>query len=96
MDIDGTKDNKPTHTYIELMYPEIYDTEKTTIEIAMCHVRAADSIRVSYDSERDGWIIEQGTRSSWSNEESEGKLDRGWKEVAFIEAWASDEDIDKE
>ena len=47
---------------IEWMYPEIYDKDnQSTLEIGMCHTRATDSIRIKYDSDRDGWIIEQSS-----------------------------------
>ncbi len=61
MDLQGKENDKPLHHCIELIYPEIYDKEKTTIEIGMCHTRAVGSIRISYDSGRDGWIIEQAS-----------------------------------
>jgi len=60
------------------------------IEIGLEHVRAADNIRVSYDFERDGYVIEQ---SRWTDENQTGDL---WQEVAFIQAWALDECKDDE
>lgn len=49
-------------------------------------VRAADGIRIHYDFERDGWAIEQGQRFVFKDHED---LDTKWKEVAFIQAWGS-------
>ena len=55
IEIDGSSD-----AYIEWSHPEIYDRSKqTTLLIAIDHVRAADPIRIKYDGERDGWVIEQ-------------------------------------
>lgn len=94
IDLNGKGDNeKPLHHRVELMYPEIYAKEKTTLEVSMCHVRAADSIRISYDSERDGWIIEQASTFSWDGDDEVHDMD--WQEVAFIEAWARKKEDDK-
>ena len=68
------------------MYPEIYDKNKSHIILGMCHTRAADSIRISYDSDRDGWAIEQASTFEWSA--NDNVCDQDWQEVAFIEAWA--------
>ena len=82
IDVDGNKDNKPIHTWLDWMYPNIYNKrERSTLTIDLCHVRAADPIRISYCGDRDGWIIEQS--SSYEG-------DRDWKEVAFIKAWEGD------
>jgi hypothetical protein len=84
IDLQGTENDKPLHHSVELMYPEIYAKEKTTIEIGMCHTRAADSIRISYDSDRDGWVIEQASIFKWADD---SVCDPDWQEVAFIPAW---------
>jgi hypothetical protein len=90
MDMDG----RPLQYYLELIYPEIYRAAKTTVEIGMCHTRAADSIRISYESDRDGWVIEQGSIFTWDMEDEVG--DPAWKEVAFIKAWGSDPEEDSD
>ena len=92
MDIDGTKNHRPTHTVINLMYPAIYTGEKTTVEIGMFHVRAADSIRISYESGRDGWVIEQASTFEWSVDDE--VCDPDWQEVAFVKAWAREKPSD--
>lgn len=63
------------------------------IEVGLMDVRSADSLRISYDFDRDGWKIEQ----AWievvsvppSPEHSHGYGDHAdrWEEVAFIRAW---------
>jgi hypothetical protein len=71
--------------YLDLWYPGIGDNPRT-LQIALMHVRAADDIQVSYDMDRDGWVIKQASRFSWGAED-EG-CDPDWQEVAFIQAWA--------
>lgn len=59
------------------------------LEVGLSDVRASDGIRISYDFERDGYKIEQPTQLSWKvNEE----VDYKWKEVAFIQSWALEEE----
>ena len=71
---------------IDLCYSRIEDGRPNAVEVGLMDVRAADSIRVSYDFERDGWLIQQATRFSWETGESP---DPGWVEVAFVQAWGS-------
>jgi hypothetical protein len=76
----------------ELWYPRS-DGEPQYVEIDLVDVRASDGIRVSYDFERDGWVIEQ--RSQFGNDETTGKiLDPNWTEVAFVQSWALDNSCD--
>jgi hypothetical protein len=77
---------KPNHLYIEWFYPEIYDKQnQSTIEIDMTHTRSANSIRIKFDSERNGWVIDQATKLEWEPEDT--IQDPCYKEVAFIKAW---------
>lgn len=64
--------------YIDMAKPQY-------VEIGLEHVRAADSIRVSYDFARDGWKIEQASVFEWDCDDTE--CDRGWVEVGFCKAW---------
>ena len=69
------------------VYPEIYDKQhRDCIIIELCHTRSANPIRIEFDSERDGYIIQQPTRFSWPIDDC--CCDQVWKEVAFIQAWA--------
>jgi hypothetical protein len=87
MDIYGINGDSSTHEHVEWMYPEIYDRSKqSTLTIGLCHTRAADDIRIKYDSERDGWVIEQASTFKWSCDDL--VCDSDWKEVAFVQAWA--------
>ena len=62
---------------IEFLYPRI-DGHISELEIGLEDVRAADSIRICYDFDRDGWSILQSSETD------------NWKEVAFILAWGSE------
>ena len=78
-------------TTINWLYPEIYNSQnRSKLEISLFHTRAADSIRIQYDSERDGWIIEQASVFKWKADDK--ICDPKWKEVAFIQAWALEEE----
>lgn len=72
--------------HIDLWYPDIEATDIKKLVIGLMDVRAADSIRISYDKDRDGWRIEQASIFSW--ESNDKKCDPDWQEVAFIRAWA--------
>ncbi len=54
-------------------------------EIGLMDVRAADAIRVSYDFERDGYVIQQASIVEWDADDT--VQDEDWQEVAFIPAW---------
>lgn len=70
---------------IDLWYPCV-DGNPVFIEVGLMAVRAADSIRISYDFDRDGWKIEQASTFEW---ECDDKVcDPDWQEVAFVRAWA--------
>lgn len=73
---------------IELAWPS--KEEPQYIEVGLNHVRAADTVRISYDLDRDGYVIEQNTRPGIAGHPE------CWKEVAFVQAWALDsgEDYD--
>ena len=74
------------HLHFDLYYPRNRGIKHFVI--GLMDVRAADAIRVSYDYDRDGYIIEQPSISQW---EVDDKIaDPGWKEVAFIEPFKSD------
>ena len=73
--------------HIDLCWPRIEGNIKAFI-IQLMDVRAADSIRVSYDFERDGWRIDQASIFEWDS--SDEVCDPGWREVAFIKAWGLD------
>lgn len=69
---------------VSIGYPDDY------IIVSLEHVRAADDIRISYDFERDGWVIEQASVFEWSEDltmNDDDECDPCWAEVAFVGAW---------
>lgn len=69
---------------LDLWYPRNDDRAKE-IEVGLTDVRAADSIRISYDFERDGWVIKQASTFEWGADDD--VCDEDWQEVAFVQAW---------
>lgn len=72
---------------VELWYPQVREEKFVTIDLI--DVRANDGIRIHYDFDRDGWVIEQPTKLAWGVDEEPNPH---WKKVAFIQAWALMED----
>jgi hypothetical protein len=77
---------------IELTYPPRDDAANKNDQVRHIYVnqesvRASDGIRMHYDYERDGWVIEQGSKWEWEEGEAH---DEDWQEVAFVESWARD------
>lgn len=70
--------------HVDLWYPGVNNNPRA-LQIALMHVRAADDIQVSYDFERNGWVIKQASVFSW--DEDDDSSDEDWQEVAFIQAW---------
>ena len=70
------------HTW--LWYPRNSDIKY--LVLGLMDIRAADDIRVSYDFDRDGWVIEQASVFEWDGDDP--ICDSDWQEVAFIQAWA--------
>jgi hypothetical protein len=70
--------------FASLWYPR--SSEKKYIEVDLIDVRAADGIRISYDFDRDGYVIEQA--SDFGPWELGEESDPDWQEVAFVKAWA--------
>jgi hypothetical protein len=61
------------------------------VEVELVCVRAADSIRIHYDYDRDGYVVEQPKRTEVFVK-SDGKIDtyeerEEWIEMAFLKAW---------
>ncbi len=73
--------------HVDLWYPRSEDRPQAVF-VGLVDVRAADGIRITYDFDRDGWRIEQAQRFVWENDDD---CDPMWKEVAFVEAWASED-----
>lgn len=61
------------------------DSAINEIEVELIDVRAADNIRISYDFDRDGYVIKQAARAPFDKDGED--QDEDWAEVAFIKAW---------
>ena len=68
-----------------LWYPNVGGPRFVKVELI--DVRAADDIRIHYDFDRDGWVVEQPTIHEWKDDEDYELRGEGWKEVAFVTAW---------
>jgi hypothetical protein len=73
--------------HVDIWYPRT-DNPIKAIEVGLMDVRAADDIRIEYDFVRDGWVIKQAQVFEWGADKE--ICDPQWKEVAFVEAWASE------
>lgn len=72
-------------TSVDLWYPRNND-KGHVIQVGMVDVRVADDIRISYDFDRDGYVISQSEGGyEWDGEGEEPVLT--WVEVAFVQAW---------
>ena len=76
---------------VGLWYPRLEDNVNE-VEVDLVCVRAADSIKIRYDFERDGWSVLQASRFKW--DANDAVCDPDWQEVAFIQAWAREVDPD--
>lgn len=73
--------------HADLWYPRCEGPRIREVQVGLMDVRAADDIRISYDFERDGWVIKQAVtyEAPWDGPE-DGEEE--WREVAFVKAWA--------
>jgi hypothetical protein len=70
--------------HLDLWYPTVNSIK--AIQIGLMDVRAANSIRITYDHKRDGWVISMATVHQWDF--NDPVCDPCFQEVAFIHAWA--------
>jgi len=69
----------------EFIYPRNNSSDKPQhLQVGLEETRAADAIRIRYDFERDGWVVEQQV---WTDEDRTGEV---WREAAFCQAWQFD------
>lgn len=70
---------------VDMIYPRS-DGHPKAVEVGIECVRAADTVRIEYDFDRDGFSIKQAaTRFDFENDDS--VCDPDWREVAFVPAW---------
>lgn len=85
-----TIDERDDSIEIDLCYPR--QNKIKHVMVGISDVRASDGIRITYDFERDGYVIEQPTQLAWKIDEP---VDYKWKEVAFVQSWALEEEQKK-
>ena len=80
---------------IELYYPRVEkertDDEPQAVKVGLTDVRSANDILIEYDFERDGYKISMASKLTWDAKDT--VCDPCYKEVSFIPAWATGEDI---
>jgi hypothetical protein len=72
-----------------LEYPR-HNKNYNAVEIGLVDVRASNSILVEFDFDRDGWKISMPSKLTWEIGE---EPDPRYKEVAFVPAWATGNDV---
>ena len=85
VEIDNDE-SKPA--YVCLNYPSRDNPQYVHLEI--CDVRANNGIRLWFDFERDGWVIERPTVFEWDCDDE--VCDQGWQEVALVNDFYEDEE----
>lgn len=75
---------KPGVNRVDVWYPGVGGESQPVVELTLVHVRAARSIQVYYDLDRDGWVVcAQDTRGDATGLEE-------YAEVAFVSAWTEE------
>jgi hypothetical protein len=74
--------------HVDLEYPRNEGSARYIV-VDLMEVRAADGVRISYDFDRDGWVIEQAAVFRW--ECGDTVCDPKWREAAFLPAWQFEE-----
>lgn len=73
----------PTSPEFEFVYPRHHRIER--LFVGLEDVRAANTLEIYFDFDRNGWVVEAATKFAWS--EGEDYSDRRLEEVAFIPAY---------
>lgn len=81
-------DRRGDELHVSLTYPDLEKKALKSVVFDQESVRASDGIRISYDYQRDGYVIEQASTFCW--DVGDEVCDPDWQEVAFIQAWARD------
>lgn len=58
------------------------------LEIGLVGVKTSDPIRISYDFEREGWVIKQLELIPLYKDGPTDGGEQVWHEVAFFDSWA--------
>jgi hypothetical protein len=87
-EIDGVLVDDRMAIRVDLWYPPNHGITEQFVTIGLSHVRAADSIKVRYDFERDGWVV-QMDKTKYMGSFSDVLIEDD--EVAFVPSWNEDE-----
>ena len=71
--------------HITWSYPEIYK-EQDTLTVSLMHTRAADDIKIYFDSNRNGYVILMD-KTKYIDDEGRSEVIKENEEVAFVPAW---------
>ena len=72
------------HAGVDLYYPDRARPSDTYVVVGLMDIRASGSVRLWYDFERDGFVIERQTRYEWKAADT--VCDPGWEFAAFVPA----------
>lgn len=90
MDIEGYSiyDNA---IHVDLTHPRIEDRPSKII-VSLMDTRAADNITITYDYERDGWVVSRDILDQLDDIMASKTVAHA--EVAFVPAWSSVDDYE--
>lgn len=82
--------------HVELTYPPYTDADNAAgqcryIVVDQESVRASDGLRLYYDFDRDGFVVQQASTFEW--EADDAKCDPDWQEVGFFKSWARERSV---
>lgn len=79
--------------HVDLTYPPYTDADNKNgkcrhVVVNQESVRASDGIRVWYDFDRDGFVVEQNSPYMREINETSSEQVDSWREVYFAKSWA--------
>lgn len=91
--IDIGMGEKDKNAMIDWMYPNIYPQKQPldSLIVSLCHVRAANNIKICFDGDRNAWII---LMDKTKDVEQGSEIVEEACEVAVIPAWYEDGDCE--
>jgi hypothetical protein len=74
------------HVHAEFFYPQFSAPEQPKVTVGLCHVRAADSITIYFDGDRNGYVITMN-KTKFDEKGHFLEVIEYDAEVSFIPAW---------